>query len=317
MDATNPANAPREPRGNKRRTRIGEATFQHRLEYFGVRAAGIILRAVPVTWTSAIMGAVLGAIMPLTSRHKRALAHLAFAMPEVPKAEREAIARRMWHNLGRVAGESFQIDRLVTETARVEMPADLDHFLTLWKGGAVNASAHLGNWEITGVLAHAGSLPFAAVYQKLHNPFVETYLKAMRAPAYPAGLYPKGPQLAYTMLRLLRDGVSVGMAADFRELRGIPVRFFGQEAYATPFPAILARMTGKPLIAGAVMRTEGVHFRVELREIAVPHTDDRDADIAAATQALHDAFEDWIRAAPDQWMWSHRKWALRGHDRAD
>ncbi|WMS42177.1 lauroyl acyltransferase [Acuticoccus sp. MNP-M23] len=314
MDATNPANAPRPPR---RKTRAGKATFQHRLEYAGVRAAGLILRMAPVGWTSAVMGGVLGAIMPRTSRHQRALEHLALALPELPAAEREAIARRMWRNLGRVSGESFQIDRLVNQTARVEMPADIDRFVALWKDGAVNASAHLGNWEITGVLAKANRLPFAAVYQKLHNPFVETYLKAMREPAYPAGLYPKGPQLAYTMLRLLRDGVSVGMAADFRELRGIPVRFFGQEAYATPFPAILARMTGKPLIAGAVTRTEGVNFRVSLREIPVPHTDDRDADIAAATQALHDAFEEWIRAAPDQWMWSHRKWASQNRRRAD
>ncbi len=316
MDGTNPASAPRGPRRGRRRTRTGEATFQHRLEYAGVRAAGAILRVIPVEWTSAVMAAVLGAIMPCTSKHARALDHLAFAMPEVPEAERNAIAKRMWRNLGRVAGESFQIDRLVQQTSRVEMPADLERFIALWREGAVNASAHLGNWEITGVLAHADRLPFAAVYQKLHNPFVETYLKALREPAYPAGLYPKGPQLAYTMIRLLREGVSVGMAADFRELRGIPVRFFGQEAYATSFPAILARMTGKPLIAGAVTRTKGVHFRVTLREIEVPHTDDRDADIAVATQALHDAFEEWIRAAPDQWMWSHRKWAQRGRDAA-
>lgn len=311
MDATNPATAPRDPNRRKRAKRIGEATFQHRLEYVGVRVAGAILRTVPVAWTSAIMGAVLGAIMPRTSKHRQALDHLAFAMPELTEAEREAIARRMWRNLGRVAGESFQIDRLVADTSRVDLPPDLDRFIALWKGGAVNASAHLGNWEIAGVLAKAADLPFAAIYQKLHNPFVETYLKGMRAPAYPAGLYPKGPQLALTMVRLLRSGVPIGMAADFRELRGIPVRFFGQEAYATPFPAMLARMTGRPLIAGAITRTEEVHFRVSLREIPVPHTDDRDADIAAATQALHDAFEEWIRAAPDQWMWSHRKWARK------
>lgn len=298
---------PQQPRA-RRRSR--GPTFQHRLEYVAVRVVGAILRTLPVGLSSAVMGWGMGLVMPLTSRHRRSLDHLALALPELPEAERQGIARRMWRNLGRVSGEAFQIDRLVDDLSRVTLPADFERFETMAReGGIIAGTAHLGNWEITGVLPRRSRLPFAAVYQALHNPYVEDYLKSMRAPAYPDGLFSKGGSLGHTLVRLAREGVSIGMVADLRELRGIPVRFFNQEAYATPLPAMLARLTDRPLVAGAILRTRGVHFEVVLEEIPVPVTDDRDADIAAATQAMHDAFERWIRRAPDQWMWSHRKWA--------
>jgi KDO2-lipid IV(A) lauroyltransferase len=42
--------------------------------------------------------------------------------------------------------------------------------------------------------------------------------------------------------------------------------------------------------------------------VDVPRTGDRKADALALTQAYHGLFEQWIRAAPAQWMWNMRKW---------
>jgi len=56
------------------------------------------------------------------------------------------------------------------------------------------------------------------------------------------------------------------------------------------------------------VRLPGVRFRIALTQIDVPSTDDRQADIAAATAALHACFEDFIRRNPEQWMWAHRRW---------
>lgn len=307
MDAHDPSQE-RPPRSGKGR-RESRATIQHRLEYAGIRLLGGLLRHLPVDFTSWAMGGAMGLVMPFTSRHKRALDQLAFAMPEIAPAERDAIARRMWRNLGRVSAEAFQIDKLIDDPARVALPAGFENYKVRAANGVIAATAHLGNWEIAGILARQGGIQFAGVYQALHNPYVERYLKAMRAHAYPAGLYTKGPELGHTLVRLAREGAGIGLVADFRELRGVPVTFFGQDAFGTPLPAMLARLTGRPLLAGAIMRTHGVHFRVVMQEIPVTVTDNREHDIAVVTQALHDAFEGWIREAPDQWMWTHRKWA--------
>lgn len=271
-------------------------------------ALGAVLSRAPIGVSSALMGAVFGALMPLTGRHRRVLRHLAFALPDRTAHEHRAIARAMWHNLGRVAAEAFQIERLIADPSRVTLPEDFDRYVSLAAEGCIAATAHYGNWEVAGVLPRLVGLPFAGVYQRLHNPFVEKYLKARRAPAYPAGLFAKGPQLGHTLVTLARGGAGVGLVSDLRERRGVTVQFFGKPAFATPLPAMLARVSGRPLIAGVLLRTGGVSFRVLMQEIEIPRTNDRAADIQTATQRLHDAFEGWIRAHPEQWMWTHRKW---------
>ena len=306
VEATDPRVSRTKPR---RRRRKGEITVQHRVEYAALVVLGAILRALPVGAASVAVGALLRAIMPLTSRHRRVLANLAHAMPERSEREHREIANAMWFNLGRVAGEAFHIDRLADDAGRVRLPDDFDRFIRLTEGGAITATAHIGNWEIAGTLWRRAGRPMAAIYQALHNPLAERYLRARRSAIYPRGLYPKGPRLGLTMVQLAREGVGIGLVADVRELRGVPVTFFGQPATGTPLPAMLARMTGRPLLAGAVLRERGVRFHVILEEVVVPHTDDRDRDVREATQFMHDAFERWIRAHPSQWMWTHRKWA--------
>lgn len=282
---------------------------RHVAEYALVRVLGFFLRRLPPDAASALMGSAFALLMPLTSRHARALEHLALALPDLTIAERKRIARAMWRHLGRVAGEAFQIDRIIADESRVVLPADFEHYRARVANGAISAAAHLGNWEIAGVVPRRAGLRLAGVYQRLHNPLVERYLKHLRTGVYPAGLHSKGPELGATLVSLLRRGAGVGIVADFREKRGIGVTFFGEPAFATPLPAMLARATGRPIIAGAVIRTRGVRFRCVLAEVAVPTTDDREADIAVATQALHAVYEGWIREAPEQWMWTHRKWA--------
>lgn len=286
----------------------GAVTLQHRLEALGVGAFGGLLRALPVERASALMAPTMAAIMARSSKTRRALAHLQLAMPDRAEEHRD-IVERMWRHLGRVTAEAFHIDRLVDDESRLDIPEEYDRLRLLAKDGVIMATPHLGNWEIGAAIARRTGLSVCGVYQKLHNPIVEQRLKAMRAEAYPAGLYSKGPRLGPKLVTLARQGHAIGLVADLREKRGVGVNFFGQPAFATPMPAMLARLSGRPLIAGAVLRTEGVHFRALLQAIDVPVTDERDRDIQQATQALHDTFESWIRQSPEQWMWTHRKWA--------
>lgn len=292
-----------------RRGRAGTSSGQHVAEYAAIRALGFVLRRLPIAAASGLTGAVMGVAMPWTRRHGRALEHLAIALPDLSPEDRERIARKMWRHLGRVFGEAFLIDRLIADDRRVELPADFERFVTLGRDGAISAALHLGNWEIAGVLPRRAGLELAGVYQALHNPLVERYLKSMREASFPAGLFSKGPELGHTLIGLARAGAGVGIVADFREKRGIGVTFFNEPAFATPLPAMLARLSGRPIIAGAVVRTSGARFRALLEHVPVASTADRERDIAEATQALHDVFERWIRAHPEQWMWTHRKWA--------
>ena len=280
------------------------------LEYAAVRAIAGGFRRLSLDTASALMGAIWRAIAPLGPRHARALGHIALALPELDEAARRRIVIGMWENLGRVAGETLLIDRLVADPSRFEIPPATAEALLSAGEGAVLVSLHTGNWEIIVRGATAAGLTATGVYKALDNPVVDRWLRSMRAPLYPGGLLAKSSEAARLLIARAKAGETIAVMADLRDSRGIQVPFFGRPAYANPFPAMVARMTGRPMIAGRAVRLDGARFRIDATIIPVAATGDRSADVAAATAAMHAVFEGWIREYPEQWMWIHRKWDL-------
>jgi KDO2-lipid IV(A) lauroyltransferase len=133
-------------------------------------------------------------------------------------------------------------------------------------------------------------------------------MRSLREPLYKAGLTPKTPMAARVLLRAIKDGASPCFLADLRDDNGPSVPFFGRPARSTVFPALLARTTGVPLYAGAAFRRPGCRFSIRIAPISMPQTNNGAADALVATQALQRQYEAFIREAPEQWMWAHRKW---------
>jgi KDO2-lipid IV(A) lauroyltransferase len=282
--------------------------FRLRLEFAAVWLTIMIARAIPLQVASWVSGNLWRLIAPRLRRQKRALANLEVAFPEKSLGERTAIAAAMWENLGRTFAESFRIKTL-TESDRIvfEPSKGFDEAARGAKPFIV-CGLHLGNWEI---LAHGGQrlgVSLIGVYQRMSNPHVEALMRSMREPLYTAGLTPKTPMAARVLLRAIKDGASPCFLADLRDDNGPSVPFFGRLARSTVFPALLARTTGIPLYAGAAFRRPGSRFSIRIAPISMPQTNDSAADALVATQALQRQYEAFIREAPEQWMWAHRKW---------
>jgi len=286
------------------------SSLRYRIEDFGFVCAGAIIRALPLTFASWLSGRIWRALGPLVSgRHDRTLANLAMAYPALDENEHHGIACAMWDNLGRTFAESFRLDEIAASD-RIELgnpdslicPQDA-------RQGIIICAPHQANWEVAvlAITARTNRKP-AGVYQRLKNPLVDARVRAMRTALYPGGLYPKNSQTARQLIRIAREGGTLAMLADQRDFRGARVPFFGQPAPSTPFPAMVARTYGLRLFAGQIIRMPGVRFRIDLAEIDVPKTENKDADIFAATAALQSEFERTIRERPEQWMWPHRRW---------
>jgi KDO2-lipid IV(A) lauroyltransferase len=281
-------------------------TFQHWLEYAGFRLVAGLFSVLPLELSSRFGGWLWRRIAPLDRRHKRALENLGQAYPDMTLAQREAIARDMWDNLGRVFAESFHLIEIV-ESGRVQidedsicaMPADRRF---------VAAAPHQGNWELGAAVLRITGGSAGGIYQRLKNPLVDEYVRSLRAPFYAGGLWPKQGSAGRRALKHLRDGGVLATMADLRVSDGLNVPFFGRPAPSSSFPALAARATGAPLLAVEIVRLPGVRFQVSLRQIPVPETADRAADIEAATIALHREIEASIRRRPEQWMWASRRW---------
>jgi KDO2-lipid IV(A) lauroyltransferase len=278
------------------------------VEFAVVWLAVVAARAMPLQVASWLSGKLWRLIAPRLERQKRALANLELAFPEKSPGERKAIAAAMWENLGRTFAESLCIPTLITSDRIVFEPAESFDAAASGAKPFIVCGLHLGNWEI---LAHGGQrlgISLIGVYQRLSNPYVDALTRSLREPLYKAGLTPKTPMAARVLLRAIKDGASPCFLADLRDDNGPFVPFFGQPARSTVFPALLARTTGVPLYAGAAFRRPGSRFSIRIAPISMPQTNDSAADALVATQALQRQYEAFIREAPEQWMWAHRKW---------
>jgi len=281
--------------------------IQFRLEYAAVRLAAAMLGALSLESASNLSGALWRICAPWLPRHARAAANLARAMPELTLAERRRVLLAMWENLGRTFGEFFHLSHLA-EDGRLTVEDPIAFAALAARPGLVACAPHMGNWETLGAYAIQQGARIAGIYRELSNPLVERFVFDLRAPLYPAGLMPKSALAARRLVKQARAGGIIAFLADQREARGVASPFFGRLAPSTPFPAFVARSLDLPLCAMRVLRLPGPRFSLRVIEVPVPKTNDRDADVRDATAKLQAHFEAFIREAPEQWMWAHKRW---------
>jgi KDO2-lipid IV(A) lauroyltransferase len=294
--------------------------LQYRLEYGLLLLLVGLVRLMTIDRAARLSAAVWGVLAPRLKRHQRALDNLAIAFPEKSPVEREAIARAMWQNLGRVMAETMQIDRLIREPGRVAIRNEA--MFRRYKdklGAAIGCSLHMGNWELAiWPFIVAGAKP-AAVYRTVKNPYVDAYLRHQRRDLYPGGLLGKGKvdgsweegqRTARQITDFVRNGGRLGLVCDLYDKSGLPVPFFGRDARSVAIPAMIARRLGARIWLARCLRigTES-RFEVEIKELRVPRSGNPGEDVKWITAAMQREFEAWIREAPEQWMWSNRRWS--------
>jgi len=294
---------------------------RQRAEYLGLRLISAVVRALPLEAGASLSARLWRLIAPLNRRHRRALQNLAVAFPDKTAAEREAIARAMWENLGRVMAETMQIDRIIAEPERITLLPDTERVHARYKnkmGAAIGVTLHMGNWELAAwPMTIAGNNP-AAVYRSVKNPYVDRYLRHLRRNLYPGGLLGKGSingsreegqRTARLIMDFVRRGGRLGLVCDLYDRTGLPVPFFGQPAKSVTIPAMIARRVGARIWMSRCLRVgRQSRFTIELKELKVPRTANAADDVRWITAAMQEQFEAWIRETPEQWMWSNRRW---------
>ena len=221
--------------------------------------------------------------------------------------ERERIALDMWEGLGRTFGEFFHLDSLARQgSVRVE---DEDRLKEMAASAPfVVCGLHMGNWEAMPIVCEGTDIKLAGVYRGTENPLIDAWVYARRSRLYPGGLFGKFDDAGRKMLKAARNGASTAFLADQRHKEGIPCRFFGREARTLDFPARMARSLGMPLYAVRILREDGPRFRLRIEKVPIANTGDRERDIGETTASVQSRLEEFIREAPEQWMWGHKRW---------
>lgn len=186
---------------------------------------------------------------------------------------------------------------------------------TIREGGIVLVTAHIGPWE-TG--AQFGA---SVVQRRVHvvreeeiDPRAQAFMQEILARAgdnHVTHFAGDDLRLSLELAEALGKGEIVALQGDRPRAggRSISVSMFGRPMPLPIGPAVLARVTGVPLVPVFNFR-EGrcmVHSVVR-PPIHVAHTADRDADIADAVHRFAAEIEWAIRHRPHQWFCFRKLW---------
>jgi KDO2-lipid IV(A) lauroyltransferase len=259
-------------------------------------------------------GRRLGRLWGALDRRHLAIAadNLRRAFPEWDEARVQRTARGVYAHFGTVLLDLLWMEgRPVEELLALADIEGVEHLQAARTAGrgVVAPSGHLGNWEIQAVASVPLVGNVAMIARPLDNPALDRRLVGLRTSTGNTVIY-KQKALAQVM-KTIREGGIVAILIDqnVQGRDGIFVRFFGRPACTTTVAAALALKTGCAIVpVRCLLQPSGRYRMVYGPPVEWAGTGRRDEDLAALTQTLTSVIEGWVREAPEQWLWLHRRW---------
>ncbi len=227
----------------------------------------------------------------------------------VSQKEKKKAVRRLWRLHGRFLMELFRFEEMPDKVIASHVPefAGVEHIKNaLEKGrGAVILTAHLGHWELGGILLQYLGFKLNVV-QYLYDSEAQNRLldrnKDMRGIKVISANDPAG--FALSVYKALRQNELVAIQGD-RDMgkSGRQVSFFGSPAYFPAGPVLLAMKTGAPLVpAFTIMGTDGKYHPIAEAEVPLTLTGDDESDLLANMTKVAGIIEKYVRKYPEQWF---------------
>jgi KDO2-lipid IV(A) lauroyltransferase len=240
-------------------------------------------------------------LWPLKRRWSNAnFGHVLGLPPDDPRVRR--LARAAYRQYARYLVELMRLpSRDPEEVGRLVSVHDLDVVEPMWRaspGGLIFAAGHVGNNEaVAAGIAHRG-WPISVVADDSSFPEMFDLLRRQRESWGVKVIGWRNLRQIYEVLKrheMLALLIDWGYRSD-----GIPVKLFDAWTTLPAGPATLAAKTGSRIVSVAIKRNGDGSFEVRWSPpISVPSSSP--ADLVRATQAMADALQQTIAAAPDQW----------------
>lgn len=245
-------------------------------------------------------------------RWRVVLENLSKSFPEKSEAEIRRIGKAFYRHFAQVMVETLKLgvmsDAELKRRVLLRNPEVLERHFRAGRM-ALGLSSHAGNWEW---VLTAGAVWLSAeadgVYKPLRNPFFESFMAELRTRTG-AGLIPMRDTLRDLMQRKGEVRV-VSLLSDQAagpEDRPYWTTFLNQDSgFYTSADRLAARFKA-PVVYVSLRRLRRGYYEMELTELY-----DGDAPLPANEFPITDAFvralEKDIRAAPEQYLWTHRRW---------
>jgi Kdo2-lipid IVA lauroyltransferase/acyltransferase len=195
----------------------------------------------------------------------------------------------------------------------VESVCGYEHILAgLDRGhGVLVLTAHIGNWEIGGLLLGGARHEVYVVYKPDRFPIVERWRQRLHRGGGVREI-PVGASFLATVpvLRALQGNAIVAMQAD-RDFNntGIAIRFFGRDAYFPRGPMTVAMATEATVVPAFILRGDGNRYRVSIGEpLPVDRGSRHEELVRGNTERFVRILEKQIGSDPAQWFCFYPFW---------
>ena len=232
--------------------------------------------------------------------------------PEKSPQEIARIRRQMKRNFGKYLVDFFRFSLIdkeyIKKHVRIENIQYVREALSLGRG-VVALTAHLGNWELAGVVTALSGHDLWAVALEHKDKRVNEFFNEQReGKGVHVIAFSSAVRQCLTALRQKKVLALVG-DRDFHG-NGIVVDFFGVPAKLPLGPAVFSLKTGSPIVPGFLVREGGSdnYKLVFERPIVHPLTGDNEKDISELVLTCKEVLEKYIRLYPDQWFTFRRFW---------
>lgn len=258
-------------------------------------------------------GRLAGTLLHAFALRRRQIAeiNLQLCLPELEPTERRALLRAHFAALGKGLVEvpmawwwpQQRLEKRLLQVEGLEHLPDADD-----TRGTIFLTAHFSSLELSGRYLGARH-PSHAMYRPNENPVLERLIQRLRG-RHMLGIIPRNDVRAMT--RILKKGGAVWFAPDQNHGRKGKVfaNFMGIPAATHTATGRFARATGARVIPFVLFRIPG-GYRLRIEP---PLTDFPSSDPQRDAQRINDIFARWVRLAPEQYNWIHRRFKTRPDD---
>ena len=250
-------------------------------------------------------------------RRKEALHNINRAMGrELTRDEQRKAIRELFANFAMYIVEILRIPHMSLEENKKLVQIDgwehMDAALARGKG-VILVATHLDNVDLGGCSMAMRGAPIAVVVKEMSKA-AEQFISSVRKNTGVIIINRKGTKNYIKELLAENKIVTLVIDQHLAKHRSIVCDFFGELAATTPAPARFAFETGATIIPGVISRkAKDGHHHVKVSpafHLETPY-EDMDENIRHNTERLNRIAEGWIREAPNQWWWFHRRWKVQ------
>ena len=259
------------------------------------------------------LGAAIGvALWHLPTSFRRVTqTNLELCFPELTARQRRRLGRRSAAETGKGAAESGAILRWESERlATLVTATENEDLLTAAVGrgrGVVLLLLHLGNWELLAPWLRPRHASMALYRPPRLAEFDSLLLEARQRSEIE--MVPANPRGLKRALRGLSEARVLIVLPDQEPVKtgGVFAPFFGVPALTMTLAGRLARRFDSPILYTWAERTDR-GFEIRFRECC---GDPTAVDPLEAAEALNRGIENCVRACPEQYLWSYKRFKTR------